>query len=82
MFPVQPCRLWNCLRDSADAPEICELNWSRYEIGTFGYSSLACGFASLASSSGALVSADKDCGVLFDNGDRLLFLGFNSADVK
>jgi hypothetical protein len=55
------------------------LNIFPYENGTFGYSSLACGFASEGSVAGP--DAD-DCGVLFDNGDRLIFLSFRSSDVK
>lgn len=47
------------------------LNIFPYERGVYGYSSLACG-----------MNAEKDCGVIFDNGDRLLFLPFKSADVK
>ena len=47
------------------------LNVFPYANGTFGYSSIACGMV-----------AENDCGVLFDNGDRLIFLPFRSGDVK
>jgi hypothetical protein len=47
------------------------LNIFPYNKGAYGYSSLACG-----------MKAEKDCGVLFDNGDRLLFMPFRSSDVK